>query len=790
MPSTLAKLTAILSERLPEEEFQALMPELMNALRDGSVAISGDATGAVTITGNHNVVGDNNRVVINQGIDPKELVEIIHGFIHKNRPFKPTLPYKGLKIFDLDDEHLFFGRAQFLNDLVNELKQTNLILLLGASGSGKSSVVRAGLIPLLKSKWESPGFNLIFKPDLDPFESLYGCLLNKYTQPEAKIAKEGKANTLMRTIETLKPPDTQWLIFIDQFEELFTRSQPEKRKNFIAGLTELASNNNDSSVKIIATMRVDFLDRLSPYRAFEKATQKHRPIITDMQPDELRLAIEQPAAHHGVVFEPDLVAEIIKDVQGLQGQKVYLPLLQFTLELLWNEEIKTDKIVHDRKLNTATYRKLGGVRGALQQHVDKVYKEELSEPEQLAAKQIFLRIVGIAENPEYGTAWQPVRRRVSRSEFDGELKQAVVNKLIDKRLLISNRENGSQDATVEIVHEILFTSWTMLSDWIQESRQNIVIRNDVRNYINRWKAKKSTDELLTGSRLEKALELKKDKDSVFNQVLDGFNEEENKFINISQRRRDRQRYRTIALATLVSTLALLSATLFIVFGTDSLAKFLNNWGREEFKIGKEEFKREKIVNALNMYTTAIILYKNHVEFFMNRGEAYEVLENFDEARINYEAAMEMNPNYADAYNSLARLYILTKTDYNVAAELLTSGLNLKERRGLNNVDKQAYKNAKYAMHKNLGWAQFQLADINNNAQINLENAKTNLMKAIELEYDRKSAHCLLAQVLTAKKSKINAINEWKSCINIPGDRRLPPEEKEWIELAKEHLKIN
>jgi ABC-type multidrug transport system fused ATPase/permease subunit len=150
MPATLEKLNAILSEKLPEQESHALMSELMNALRDGSVAISGDATGAVLVTGNQNVVGYGNQVIINNGIDRKELVEIIHGYILqtsvsaiKNRPFNPISPYKGLDQFELDDKHLFFGRAQFLNDLVNELEQTNLILLLGASGSGKSSVVRS-----------------------------------------------------------------------------------------------------------------------------------------------------------------------------------------------------------------------------------------------------------------------------------------------------------------------------------------------------------------------------------------------------------------------------------------------------------------------------------------------------------------------------------------------------------------------------------------------------------------------------------------------------------------------
>jgi tetratricopeptide (TPR) repeat protein len=317
----------------------------------------------------------------------------------------------------------------------------------------------------------------------------------------------------------------------------------------------------------------------------------------------------------------------------------------------------------------------------------------------------------------------------------------------------------------------------MLSDWIQKSRQNIVIRNDVRNHINRWKEKKSTDELLTGSTLEKALELKKDKDSVFNQVLDGFNEEENKFINISQRRRDRQRYRSIALATLVSTLALLSATLFILFGTDFVARHFDKWGDEELQAGPDHSR-----NAIDKYTIAIMLKpdKDHVPFLMNRGKAYEVSGNFNYAAADYEAAKTTNPNYAMAYNELARLYIHTK-DYDSAVKLLTTGLNLNVGSGLDKVELQVYENVESAMHKNLGWAQFRLADINN--------AEINLRKAIELDDKSKLAYCLLAQVLAVKNPKFNAKNEWGKCINIPGDPTLP-EERGWLDMAKEHLKIN
>lgn len=443
---------------------------------------------------------------------------------------------------------MFFGRDQFLTGLANELEQTNFILLLGASGSGKSSVVRAGLIPWLSQKWGTRLVNLTFTPDNDPFESFYASLHNKYKQSEAQIAREGKPDTVTQVVERLKQPDDYWFIFIDQFEELFTTSLADKRDQFIKSLVKL-SRTKQSSVKIIGTMRADFLDKFSPYPQLVKATDKHRPFIAEMQSDELRLAIEQPAAHHGVVFETGLVEEIIKDIHGQAG---YLPLLQYTLNLLWEDELRKGSI-NDRSLNLSTYRQLGGVRGALQKHIDFIY-DNLPEVEKLATRKIFLKLVDIGENPEFGSEWKPVRRRALRSEFSDELEQTVLTKLINENLLVSDRQPQSQESTVDITHEILLTSWTTLKTWIEENRHAIALRNRLNDDVANWQAKKADDELWSGSKLEKVVELRKD--STFNQVLGGFSDVANQFIDASVGLRDRQRRRSIIILTSFSAVAL------------------------------------------------------------------------------------------------------------------------------------------------------------------------------------------------------------------------------------------
>lgn len=454
----------------------------------------------------------------------------------KTRPFKPESPYQGLDFFDRDDQDYFFGRDQFLTGLVHELEQANLILLLGASGSGKSSVVRAGLIPWLVKQRGTKLTTLVFTPNQDPFESFYASLLiQNYKQSAAQLVRSGKADVLTQALQTLKQPESDWFIFIDQFEELFPAMQSDRRKAFIAGLVRL-SRANLPGVKIMMAMRADFLDRLSPYPEFIQLTDHHRPMIAEMRRDELRLAIEQPAAHHGVVFEEGLVEEIIKDVQGQAG---YLPLLQYALDLLWETEQKVD----DRTLKIGTYRTLGGIRGALQQRIDQIYIA-LTGAEQSATQRIFLRLVGIGGDEESETDWKPIRRRANREEFSDPLEQVVLAQLIDEKLLVSDRQPHTQQSTVELAHEVILSSWTMLNDWIRENRQAIALRNRLNDDVDRWQVKKDEEELWSGSKLEQALELRRD--SNFNQVLGGFDQAANQFIDASLGKRDRQRRRLLA----------------------------------------------------------------------------------------------------------------------------------------------------------------------------------------------------------------------------------------------------
>ncbi len=446
------------------------------------------------------VQGDNSGVINQYIITQKSGLEIT------SQPLIKGSPYLGLRKFEVDDKDKFFGRDRWIIELTNYLEKENVLLLLGASGSGKSSLIQAGLIPKLKDNWGSSQLvNLTFVPDKNPFKSFCYCLAHKYGQSQAELALNGKEDTLLQVVQTLKN-DAQWLIFIDQFEEVFTRTDKTKPDIFIKSLIKLIENS-DSSVKVIMTMRADFLDKLSPYPDLGKVHDSSSRMLTDMEDSDLRLAIAEPAARNGVIFEKGLVDTIIADFKQQAGS---LPLLQYTLNLLWSKDDITDRV-----LNTKTYQELGGVTGALQQQADDIYynsknkNEKLNGLERKAAEQIFLELISLKDK-------EPVSRRADKSIFcDDDIRESALEKLINNRLLVvSKGEEGK--ATVEVAHEALLRSWKVLQDLILDKKEIIVLKDRLYDDAKQWDevrkqdAEKANSELWDGHKLARIVELRKE----------------------------------------------------------------------------------------------------------------------------------------------------------------------------------------------------------------------------------------------------------------------------------------
>ncbi|MDJ0593370.1 MAG: hypothetical protein QNJ72_25855 [Pleurocapsa sp. MO_226.B13] len=464
-----------------------------------------------------------------------------------NRKLIKGSPYMGLNKFESKDRDKFFGREQWIIKLSKDLEQNNLLFLLGASGSGKSSLVRAGLIPHLSDEYGAARLaTLIFVPHETPFESLYHKFHqdfpSKYLKEVKEIIDKKEPKTLIKVIDTLKEEWSKWLIFIDQFEELFTITPKLERDKFIASLLPLLKQR-DKSIKLIVAMRSDFIDNLRGYPDLTNKVEKQLRLIRDLTEMELRLAIAEPAARNGVIFEKGLVEQIISDFFQQAGS---LPLLQYTLNLLWEKDGISE---NNRILNIKTYQDLGGITGALQKQADYIYKQELNEQEQKAAEQIFIDLIDILDR-------EPISRRVELSRFkDNNLLERTLNKLIDSRLLVSGRyksiveESGTQSLElahvevphVEVAHEQLLRSWQFLQDLIQEKKEIIILRSRLIGDANQWyelrkeDEEKAQDELWSGSKLERVLELIDEK------AFGSLDEKSEQFIKASVERRDRQK---------------------------------------------------------------------------------------------------------------------------------------------------------------------------------------------------------------------------------------------------------
>jgi DNA-binding SARP family transcriptional activator len=319
-------------------------------------------------------------------------------------------PYKGLLAFTEADAALFYGREALTQRLVERLAEAEdhhrFLTVVGPSGSGKSSLVKAGLVPALRrgalpgaDKW----FVLGMVPGAHPFEELETALLRIAVNPPASLLdqlQDGERG-LLRAVRRVLPSDGELLLIIDQFEELFTLvADREVTARFLNGLIAAISDPR-SPLRVVATLRADFYDRPLLHSGLSEVMQQRTEVVIPMTADELVRAIERPAAQVGVVVQPELVAALVAEVNEQPGA---LPLLQYTLSELFEERA-------DDRLTLDAYRQLGGIGGALAQRADAVY-DALDAPGQTAARALFSRLVTLGEGVE------DTRRRVLLSEIE------------------------------------------------------------------------------------------------------------------------------------------------------------------------------------------------------------------------------------------------------------------------------------------------------------------------------------------------------------------------------------
>lgn len=431
-------------------------------------------------------------------------------------------PYRGLYYFEPKDTKLFFGRDAQVKELVNATKNRNFIPILGASGSGKSSLVFAGLIPeLAKQKnWLFTYFRL--GSNLDPFYALAQALVPLYRLDQDSTDEMKQANSLAQSLRDKsleinhvftniqrKHPQHKLLLFADQFEQLYTMCERETQHLFLDFLLRIIQHptNNALSTVLVITMRADFLDKALSYKCFADAL-KNDIRLSPMEPKELKEVIENPAGERGVKFEEGLIKRILGHVYKQENN---LPLLEFALESLWNQrterikkQIKEQKEQINKELTHADYDVIGEVNGVLKKYAEDFYNG-LDGSKQEGLAKIFIKLVSCSQFTTDRADRRYVRRVAKKSEFIEE-QWRLVEKIAEERLVVTNRNSDDED-TVEIIHEALIREWDRIETWMTEDRdfvtwlerlnflmsQKILLDGSLLNEAKKWLEERQSD---------------------------------------------------------------------------------------------------------------------------------------------------------------------------------------------------------------------------------------------------------------------------------------------------------
>ncbi|HEU4489688.1 MAG TPA: BTAD domain-containing putative transcriptional regulator, partial [Jiangellales bacterium] len=426
-------------------------------------------------------------------------------------------PYKGLAFFDVDDAPYFFGRERLVARLVARLVDARLLAVVGASGSGKSSVVRAGLVAAIRE-------------GMLPGSQRWSVVVTTPTQPvpDLHVADE----------------DRRTVLVVDQFEEVFTALSPSQRAGYADWLDTVAA---DDATSVVVAVRSDYYPQAAAHRSISELLAANTVLVGEMTPDELLQAIELPAAAAGLELEPGFADTVAADVVGEPGG---LPLMSTALLSVWERR-------QGRRLTLAAYHEIGGVRAAVARLAETAY-QQLTPDQQTVARRTLLRLA------DPGEGGDPVRRRVPIAEVapDGAADaQRVLDTLAARRLLTVS------DTHVEVAHEAVLREWPRLRAWLDDDEAGRRLRRHLAPVATDWESRdRDQAELYRGPRLAAALDWQ-------HHHPDDLTDLEHQFLNASReageaealrRRRSIRRLRGLAVGlAAVLALAVVAGVMFV-----------------------------------------------------------------------------------------------------------------------------------------------------------------------------------------------------------------------------------
>ncbi|BAW97041.1 hypothetical protein NIES970_19850 [[Synechococcus] sp. NIES-970] len=390
----------------------------------------------------------------------------------------PPCPYRGLNTFQEQDAAVYFGRENLQEQLRERLQTQPLLPLVGASGSGKSSLVFAGLLPRLRQDSRYDWAIQVMRPENNPLARLAHVVAAWQADlTEAEICQSFQKDpqslvAVLGMISQTQPRQTRRLLIIDQFEELFTLNSPESQRQFLDLL--VAAIEEVPQFVMLLTLRADCVGTVLEHPGLGKLWQKHEPeFLLPLSREDLHQAIAQPAALMGVRFEPGLVEKILTEVQDQAGN---LPLLEFALTQLWPHQ-------EQGWLTHAAYDQLGGITAALRDYAEQVYGK-LAPAQRPQVQALFLQLIQVREGAE------ATRRILPKPEIQN---WPLAVQLASERLLTTNRDSIQDTETVEIVHEALIRHWHRLQTWIADNADFLRWQTRLNNAIAQWESHNNSD---------------------------------------------------------------------------------------------------------------------------------------------------------------------------------------------------------------------------------------------------------------------------------------------------------
>ncbi len=540
-----------------------------NASPGDSYDLSGDFRGAVI----------NIKSTIVSNAEVKDL---------ENLPPEPgDAPFQGLQYFDEKDADRFFGREALVAKIVGRLTTTRFLAVIGASGSGKSSVVRAGVIPALRRGERLANASLpptdsgqwdirILTPSAHPLDALAASLtlesesVSAAVNLRADLVQDPRSLTLVARRLLAQNGRKHLLLVIDQFEEIFTQCrQDEERRAFIENLLHAVDPADPQPITILLTLRADFYTQLAFQDHLRELVSQNQEFIGAMSRDELMRAILQPAALGNWKVQEGLVEVILDDLGSEPGA---LPLLSHALLETWKRR-------RGRVLTVSGYTAAGGVRGAIAQTAETVFRQRLSVEQQPIARMIFIKLAEMGEDS------LDTRRRAAFSELitratDTSTIDAVLSILTDARLVTTGTLEPGDTRVVEVAHEALIREWPTLRDWLNQNRQGLILHRQLTEDTNDWlKLGRDSGALYRGARLRQTLEWAKTNTDLISQA-------EQEFLDASQKIAHQESGQIHRLVRARRALALLVIVVLVVI----LVAFIPHiMGKGTFNVAVAEF---------------------------------------------------------------------------------------------------------------------------------------------------------------------------------------------------------